>query len=545
MTLYRPLHIRKIVAFALFAGHFLSACSAFDAAPAPASVDATPTLEPASATIAALPTLDLGAAPGVATPDPGATQTPIIPTATPLPTLTPRPIVLGTRLPQPTLDAARGVPDAGTVDSTYTVQRGDTLGSIAIAHDMSVNDLKRLNNLRRDFVRIGQTLAIKLPVRGSAPAIKLIPDSELVNGPAAAGIDLARLIDRYPGYLKRYTENAGGETLTGPEIVARVSEQMSVNPRLLLAALEFRGGWLTTQTPTGDQLEYPLGFRKSNASGLLYQLTWAAARMNEGYYGWKLNNRYVVKKDDDTYSFLADGINAGTAGVQNWLALASPAATWTASMLDDDSPGAFLTTYRGLFGDPWQYDTGEPIGPDVTQPELSLPFPRGETWFLTGGPHSAWGRGSPWGAIDFTSKSVAGCGPLPEWTVAMADGVITRSTRGEVVQSLDPSGDDRVGWSILYLHIATKDRIPAGTRVKRGDRIGHPSCEGGISNGSHVHIVRRYNGEWVNGTGRMAFVIGGWTLSEATEEYDGYLTRGSTRREACVCKEPTVNGVTW
>jgi LasA protease len=537
----------KLVAFLLLTSHFLSACSGLDTL-----FGATPpTVEPAP-DIAPLPTLELNGSAGVSTAlpigaaaNPDAAPTPDLPTPTPLPTLTPRPIVLGTRSPQPTLDAMRGVPAAGTVNSTYTVQRGDTLGSIAVAYDMPVDELKKLNNLRRDLVRIGQTLTIKIPVTGSTPAIKLLPDSELVNGPAVAGLDLARLIDSYPGYLKRYTEQAGGQTLSGADIVARISEQMSVNPRLLLAALEYRGGWLSNDAPSGDQLEYPLGNHKTNTNGLLYQLTWAAARFNEGYYGWKLNNRYIVKKEDDSYAFLSDGINGGTAGVQNWLALATPAGTWTSGMLDDDSPRSFITTYRRLFGDPWQYDTGEPVGPDVRQPELSLPFAKGETWFLTGGPHSAWGRGSPWGAIDFTSISVAGCGALPEWAVAMADGVITRSARGEVVQALDPSGDDRVGWSLLYLHIGTNGRVPVGTRVKRGDRIGHPSCEGGVSDGAHMHLVRRHNGEWVNGTGRLPFVIGGWALSEATEEYDGYLTRGAVRREACVCKQASVNGISW
>jgi hypothetical protein len=33
--------------------------------------------------------------------------------------------------------------------------------------------------------------------------------------------------------------------------------------------------------------------------------------------------------------------------------------------------------------------------------------------------------------------------------------------------------------------------------VKTGDRIGHPSCEGGAANATHVHIARRYNGEWI------------------------------------------------
>jgi LysM repeat protein len=49
-------------------------------------------------------------------------------------------------------------PPAAT--STYTVTRGDTLGSIAMRNGISVRDLKRANNLSRDLIRVGQTLQI-------------------------------------------------------------------------------------------------------------------------------------------------------------------------------------------------------------------------------------------------------------------------------------------------------------------------------------------------------------------------------------------------
>jgi LysM repeat protein len=49
---------------------------------------------------------------------------------------------------------------APTPTSTYTVVRGDTLGSIAMRNSISVRDLKRANNLTRDLIRVGQTLQI-------------------------------------------------------------------------------------------------------------------------------------------------------------------------------------------------------------------------------------------------------------------------------------------------------------------------------------------------------------------------------------------------
>ncbi len=66
---------------------------------------------------------------------------------------------------------------------------------------------------------------------------------------------------------------------------------------------------------------------------------------------------------------------------------------------------------------------------------------------------------------------------------------------------LDGDGNEETGWVIVYLHIATEGRVPVGTWLAQGDKIGHPSCEGGISTGSHLHIVRKYNGEWVPADG--------------------------------------------
>ena len=76
------------------------------------------------------------------------------------------------------------------------------------------------------------------------------------------------------------------------------------------------------------------------------------------------------------------------------------------------------------------------------------------------------------------------------------------------------------------MHIAEDGRAAPGEYLYAGDRIGHPSCEGGISNATHVHIARKYNGEWIAADGPLPFNLDGWVASAGGMEYDGYLTRG-------------------
>jgi murein DD-endopeptidase MepM/ murein hydrolase activator NlpD len=88
---------------------------------------------------------------------------------------------------------------------------------------------------------------------------------------------------------------------------------------------------------------------------------------------------------------------------------------------------------------------------------------------------------------------------------------------------------EQTGWVVLYMHIESRDRVTVGTNVKAGDRIGHSSCEGGVSTGTHFHIARRYNGEWIPAAGDMPFNFEGWVAESDGVEYNGRLSRdGST-----------------
>jgi hypothetical protein len=79
----------------------------------------------------------------------------------------------------------------------------------------------------------------------------------------------------------------------------------------------------------------------------------------------------------------------------------------------------------------------------------------------------------------------------------------------------------------MYLHVASKDRVPLNQWVDMGDHIGHASCEGGVSTGTHTHIARKYNGEWMLADGPIPFTLSGWIVVAGEKPYLGKLVRGN------------------
>lgn len=455
---------------------------------------------------------------------------------------------LGTPVPdyngEPTADAPHYEVDTenGGALGSHTVAAGETLGILAQRYDTTVEELMNMNGLTDpDLVNVGQELRvpgveIQLVI---GPDFKVLPDSELVYGPAASDFDVRAFVAGLGGSLATYQEEVEGQMMDGPAILQLVADRHSVNPRLLLAVLEHQTSWVSKRS--GVNPVPNLGYSGTGAPGLYGQLSWAANLLNLGYYGRAEGGLRGFNLDDTTQITFSPFVNDGTAGVQRFFAAIDGAnlESWQQAT----SPDGFYATWNRLFGNPFAY-TFEPILPaQLTSPEMELPWPAGETWYFTGGPHGAWNSGSAWGALDFVPPGEqVGCLQSDDWVTSMTAGHVVRSGNGAVVIDLDGDGFAGTGWAITYMHLETRDRVPLGTEVNTGDQLGHPSCEGGFSNGTHVHISRSYNGRWISADGAMPFVMSGWVSSGAGAEYDGYLTRGNAVREACVCREE-VNAV--
>lgn len=419
----------------------------------------------------------------------------------------------------------------------YVAQSGDTLPALAKRFNTSVDEILAANSqVPRDASTMPPGMPMKIPIYYRAlwgSPFQIIPDHAFVYGPSSTGFNTAAFVSSQTGWLKDYRSYVGGEWKSGAELVDYVATNYSINPKLLLAILEYQGGALSMQEPPVKKKL--LGLERTYWETPYLQLVLAANTLNDAYYGWRIGG---LIEFEDTAGILIrpdPWQNAASAALQFYYS-----RMFSGSRYADAIGYAGLSqTYKEFFGDPWTEEL-DFIPGSLRQPELILPFPSDQTWNFTGGPHTGWGTGEPFAAVDFAPPSEkSGCVPAkPEnFATAVADGLVVRSSVDGVALDLDKDGNERTGWVILYLHLATQERAPLGADLKAGDKIGYPSCEGGRSTGTHVHIARKYNGEWIVADSAIPFTLSGWNVHRGSEAYLGTFTRGGSVVIACECAD--------
>ncbi len=423
---------------------------------------------------------------------------------------------------------ARIVPPSQDKQILYYASSGDSLPVVSLRFGVDMDEITSPDEIvSKGFLPPGQLLILPNRLSETSSPIKLLPDSEVSFSPSTIDFDIRSFVTEAGGYLSQYSEylTTTGHT-SGADIIARVALEYSINPRLLLAALEAQSGWVYGQPADAAEVVYPMGRVDPMYKGLFLQCTWFASQVLDGYYGWREGRLLVLEFVDGQKLRLAPQLNAGSVAIMNAYSRYSAFEEWAYTLYGEDG---FLALFEAMFGNPWlRAQVVEPLIPANTQqPEMILPFEVNRRWAFTGGPHAAWGVADVWAALDFAPGSaLPGCQDSNAWVVASIPGLVVRSGNGVVVIDMDGDGFEQTGWTLLYLHIATENRIPVGTTVNLGDRIGHPSCEGGRATGTHVHMARRYNGEWVPADGPLPFVLSGWQAKAGVKAYEGWLIRG-------------------
>lgn len=419
----------------------------------------------------------------------------------------------------------------------YYAQAADTLQTVAIRFGVAPQEITSPDPIpETTFINPGQLLIIPRRLSNTTSSLQLIPDSEVVYSPSAVDFDTLEFARQAGGYLHSYQEwHKSTGMKSGAEIVERVAIENSVNPRLLLALLEYHSHWVYGAPQTQEERDYPMGLILPSAKGLYNQLVWTVNQLSVGYYAYREGRLTQIRFSNGALARLAPDLNAGSAALQYYFSKLYDAQGWVEAL---NPQSGFPALHKTMFGDPWERARRvEPLfPPGITQPQMILPFTRNWTWSFTGGPHGAWEQEGAYAALDFAPGSTSpGCVPTDAWAVAAAAGLVARTGPGLVVLDLDGDGHEQTGWVLLYLHIAEKGRVQLGQWVAQGDPIGHPSCEGGFATGTHIHIARKFNGEWVPAYGPLAFNLGGWIAHAGPRAYLGTLTRNGVTVKACTC----------
>jgi LasA protease len=328
--------------------------------------------------------------------------------------------------------------------------------------------------------------------------------------------------------LSTLRDPRGSSMISGAGLVQLAAFGSSISPRMLLGLIQYYTGWVQGQPKPGVDDTYPFGYRDPANPGLYQQLRLIIRELLAGYYGWRDGSLINLTFPDGTKLRLDPTLNAGSVALQYMFSRHLNYTDWLQA-IHPSSDNGFPALFTSMFGDPWERaQIYEPLfPPDLAQPPFILPFEVGVPWTLTSGPHPAWEQESALAALDFAPPLNASPCESNDWVVAIAPGLIVRSGDGFVVLDLDNDGFEQTGWVVLYQHMATKDRILVGTSVNAGDRVGHPSCEGGPATGANLHIARKYNGEWLSAGDPLPFVMSGWTAHAGDQMRQGTLTKGN------------------
>lgn len=406
----------------------------------------------------------------------------------------------------------------------YIAQTGDTLTALSARFNTTEVEIRQANPIiPEDATTMPPGMPMQIPIYYRplwGTPFQIVPDAAFVNGPDAIDFDTSEFVDQTEGWLKSYNNWAYSGQRTGAEMVDNIAMNYSVSPKMLLALLEYLSGAFTQPELSAKEEKSLLGLDSIRYPGLYLQMLYASDLLNDGFYRWRNGDLLEFELADGSLVRPDPWQNAATVTLQFFFSKTMTLTEYYQAI----GPDGFIQTYMQYFGDPWNIEPHIPGS--LVQPEMQLPFETNKVWAHTGGPHTGWGNLEPWAALDFAPPSVeSGCVPSSVPTTAVADGLVVRDGTGVLILDLDGDGDERTGWAILYLHIAGEGRVPVGSFVQAGDPLGFSSCEGGRSTGTHIHIARKYNGEWVEADGVIPFDLSGWRPIKGERPYQGWLVR--------------------
>ena len=410
----------------------------------------------------------------------------------------------------------------------------DTAGHRELLSPARGSGSSRLETLRSRGLALGSTLADWLawveplfaggfdsPAVGPWPyrtvqvdlSTPPVSDGEFVWGPNVGAFDPEAFLRARGSPLTAFAADVG--------LWASYS---SVNPKLLLATLEYRNG-LVGRLPAGatpDEIRGIIGDTAVTMATAYYEhlYAWGVRRPSSRQ---RPSGAPTVVLEDGNTAVLEPDTTSGTYGLAVALAASSNAPEFVAALTATDLR-SFDRVFGSLFPEGDLQDTANDITPTgLPAPTLlQFPFPLGATWTF-GGPHSWNGNSTPpFSSMDFFSGGSTCSAPAYLYSVSAASGTASRIGSYTCWMEIDHGA----GWRTSYYHL---QNLGLSGGVERNAALGTIACEicaGGFATGPHVHFSLKYNGAYV---GLEGVQFSGWTVHEGSVPYNsGSIERGAT-----------------
>lgn len=362
-------------------------------------------------------------------------------------------------------------------------------------------------------------VATAIPVSPTAAPAPFFDDQRFMYEPGFYAPQIQAFLDAQPGPLKRLSFPVGDQQHRFAEVLVGQSCYYSVNPKVLLALLEFQGGLLSSTAPTSEQFAWAMGFHGDNGNwrGTTAQVRWAVRQIFQA-------KRDFLQQMPLTFS---DGSSMPPPSGMR-LSEYAVARVLAPTMGPGALPGAlraFLETYMRLFDDPRvpPSDWPTPANPFLTRPmernarvtsffDHDVPLLNKSGSVLT-----YWGREET--DIAFAYDGHDGWDYAlapPDMALAAAEGDVVFAgraddncaTRAVIV-------DHRNGYRTLYWHLARVD-VTIGDRVSRRQPVGVVG-ESGCARGPHLHFGVQFLGRNVDPYGWCGAVPDAWQQNPAGE----------------------------
>jgi hypothetical protein len=266
----------------------------------------------------------------------------------------------------------------------YYAQSGDTLQTVAARFQVRPADIQVPQPVTEDqLLDPGLLLIIPRPGMTSPSIEHILPDSEVVYSPSGEGFDTLDYVSKAGGYLSAYDEYMRSTGLTSAaEIVERVALENSINPRLLLALLEYQCRCVSGPLGGDVNPDFLMGVDDPLRKGLYRQLGWVVNQLSLGYYGWRRGLLTGLVFAVGSPVQLAPDLNAGSVSLAYLFSLLHDRVDWDTAMNPREG---FAALYQDMFtGSSVKAINPEPLfPPGLAQPDLILPFQPGDEWGYT------------------------------------------------------------------------------------------------------------------------------------------------------------------